>query len=371
LRYENYTGNNLNQYTQRALPNTFDVIGSAINTSTVSVNDFTTYRKSDYYRAQLTNDNSTAALYVSLTNLAVLNNGTNADIATNIIGQQFVPKTPEIYAHDADGNLTNDGRWMLNWDAENRLVSLESFVSAPSGSRQRLIFSYDHQGRRASKVVSNWTGTVWTNESNLKFAHDAWNLIAKLSSTNTLLQSYHWGKDLSGTPQRAGGVGGLVALTDPTHGTHFAVYDANGNVAGLLKASEGNTSALYEYSGSGKTIRASGAVAKANLFRFGTKFVDDESGFSYYGRRYLNLDNSRWISRDPLTHQTRTTSAKRWLREQGNVYQFAFNDPINHYDVLGLSVNDPRPVSIDVNALTCPKNCGPDYTAAINAELAS
>jgi YD repeat-containing protein len=34
----------------------------------------------------------------------------------------FVPKTPETFTYDADGNLLSDGRWNYTWDAENRLV---------------------------------------------------------------------------------------------------------------------------------------------------------------------------------------------------------------------------------------------------------
>ena len=31
-------------------------------------------------------------------------------------------KTPEDFSYDADGNLTNDGRFAYTWDGENRLV---------------------------------------------------------------------------------------------------------------------------------------------------------------------------------------------------------------------------------------------------------
>jgi YD repeat-containing protein len=41
-------------------------------------------------------------------------------------------RTPEAFAHDADGNLTNDGRWSLSWDAENRLVEMVSLTNAPA-----------------------------------------------------------------------------------------------------------------------------------------------------------------------------------------------------------------------------------------------
>ena len=51
----------------------------------------------------------------------------------SVTGNVFVPKTPEQFGYDADGNLTNDGRWTYSWDAENRLINLTSRTARPSG----------------------------------------------------------------------------------------------------------------------------------------------------------------------------------------------------------------------------------------------
>jgi RHS repeat-associated protein len=40
-------------------------------------------------------------------------------------------------------------------------------------------------------------------------------------------------------------------------------------------------------------------MAKANPFRFSTKFQDDETDLLYYGYRYYNASAGRWLSRDP------------------------------------------------------------------------
>jgi len=69
LRYQNYTVNNLNQYSQRTVQGGFDLIGSATNTATVTVNTRTTYRKGDYFRNDYTADNTAGPLYVGLTNV--------------------------------------------------------------------------------------------------------------------------------------------------------------------------------------------------------------------------------------------------------------------------------------------------------------
>jgi hypothetical protein len=48
-------------------------------------------------------------------------------------------------------------------------------------------------------------------------------------------------------------------------GTHFAAYDGNGNVVGLVSATTGTETARYEYGPFGEPIRVSGpaAVSKA------------------------------------------------------------------------------------------------------------
>src|SRR5437588_10685701 len=99
-----------------------------------------------------------------------LSNGTNKHIVTTKTGTLRAPGKPEICKYDADGNLTNDGRWVLTWDAENRLIGLDApSTTQPSTSRQSLRFKYDHQGRRISKTVSNWSGSAWSLSYSTKF----------------------------------------------------------------------------------------------------------------------------------------------------------------------------------------------------------
>ena len=52
--------------------------------------------------------------------------------------------SPEQFSYDADGNLTNDGRWAYAWDGENRLVQMT--VNTNVGPQYQLTFGYDSQG---------------------------------------------------------------------------------------------------------------------------------------------------------------------------------------------------------------------------------
>jgi RHS repeat-associated protein len=112
------------------------------------------------------------------------------------------------------------------------------------------------------------------------------------------LVHYVWGRDLSGTLDGAGGVGGLLA-TEVGGVWYFPLYDNNGNVTDYVSET-GDVVASYEYDAFGRTLSATGSMASAFPFRFSTKYFDAESGLYYYGYRYYSLELGRWITRDPI-----------------------------------------------------------------------
>ncbi len=347
LRNANYSVNNLNQYTSRMVPAAVDIIGTANTNSTVTVNNQATYRKGEYYHAELSITNSGSPVYPSVTNLAVLNDGSNPDIVTNHTGNVFIPQSPETFSYDLDGNLTNDGRWIYTWDAENRLIQMEANSNVPNGAKLKLAFTYDSNWRRIQKVVSNYNGSAYVALSTNRFVYDGWNMVAQLNGTPALQQSFMWGTDLSGTMQGAGGVGGLMALTDHLQfGTHFYGYDGNGNVTTLVNADDGIVSGNYDYNAFGETLCIIGADTAVNPFRFSTKYIDQESGAFYYGFRYYNPAIGKWLSRDPM--------------EEGGGLALTVivnNDSIAKFDKLGLYIYnediqrvDPKHKDLDGSA---------------------
>jgi RHS repeat-associated protein len=154
-----------------------------------------------------------------------------------------------------------------------------------------------------------------------------------LEKNNTVLRSYLWGNDRSGTMGGAGGVGGLLAMrvhSGTNTGSYFYAYDGNGNVVGLVNATNGAIAAQYEYGPFGELIRATGPLARENPFLFSTKFYDWESELYYYGYRSYNPSSGRWLSRDAVG-------------EEGglNLYAFVANGPISHCDSLGHEISHP------------------------------
>ncbi len=339
-----YTADLDNRYSQRTIPSAVDIIGVATNNATVSVNNLPTSRHGTFYRAELGLNNSTSSVFQSVTNLAVLNQGTNADIITNITGNVYVPQNPESFTYDWDGNLKSDGRWNYYWDAEDRLITMTNNSStAPALS---LTFVYDYKGRRVEKLVYHATAGLSTN----LFVNDGGNLAVELNAAQTaIIRSYCWGTDLSGSMQGAGGVGGLLNLSCPSS-AQFVAYDGNGNVNALIDVTNATISAQYEYGPFGELFRATGSMANANPFRFSTKYQDGESDLNYYGYRYYNASTGRWLSRDPLGEDevffTRLVDAHRnWTESDldgivrsalGPCYAFINNDPVDSVDQNGL-----------------------------------
>jgi len=322
-----YTANRLNQYTQRTTPNpaTIDVLGIANPTANVTVNGNTANRKGEYFHWPLTVANGTAQ-YPTVS--MVSQYGGDPDS-----GEVFVPPATESYTHDTDGNLTQDGRWDYVWEGENRLVKLRSRTGSPAPER-RIEFEYDWQGRRIRQTVWNDRDDGQGSEvGDTIFLYDGWNVMGELNANagNAKLRTYAWGLDLSGTMQGAGGVGGLLKVTDHsspvTH--HFVCYDGNGNVAALADGTSGALTARYEYGPFGEAIRTTGPgttpMAKKNPFRFSTKYTDDQSGLLYYGYRYYAPSTGRWLSRDPIDE-----------RGGNNLYTFIHNSSPNSSDATGL-----------------------------------
>ena len=152
------------------------------------------------------------------------------------------------------------------------------------------------------------------------------------------------GNDLSGSAQGAGGVGGLLEVTYSGAATTncFVPFDGNGNVAALVNAADGTSVANYEYGPFGEVIRATGPMAKANPFRFSTKYQDDETDLLYYGYRYYKPSTGRWVSRDPIEEEGFNNSpavGEMFDADEAslNVYAFVDNVPVMQEDINGLT----------------------------------
>jgi len=120
--------------------------------------------------------------------------------------------------------------------------------------------------------------------------------------------TYTRGKDLSGSLERAGGIGGLLARTDnrllavgDTGANAFYHGDGNGNVTALVSPAQ-QLVAKYEYDPFGNTASKSGKLADANLCRFSGQESHVRSGLISYLYRYYSPSLQRWPTRTRLAN---------------------------------------------------------------------
>ena len=321
LRTISYGANSLDQYTNITTPGFENILGAALATNSVTVNGGMADRHGEYFHQELSVANTNQPVWQTVTNIT----GT----FTNKGGLVF-PASSQTLVYDPDGNLTFDGVWNYQWDGENQLISMNMTniagltVNAQGmvTNRLRLDFAYDSMGRRIQKIVSIWNASAPSFQpatTNI-FVYDNRRLLTVLNPQASILQSFMWGHDLSGTTSGAGGVGGL--LMESIFGTNtFAAYDGNGNITALISATDKTLAARYEYSPFHELLRATGPFAHLNAFRSSTKFWDDESGLVYYNYRFYSPSLGKWLARDPSG-------------EPGslNLFQFVLNNPCSTVD---------------------------------------
>jgi len=220
------------------------------------------------------------------------------------------------------------GTHTYTYDAENQLVSVEQ------ASSWKLEYTYN--GRQRLRIVKDYeySGGGYTLRSETRYLYDGMLLLQERNSSGHPTVTYTRGRDLSGTFEGAGGIGGL--LTRSTHATSspyqpnshaFYQADGNGNVTYLLR-SDGTSYAAYKYDPFGRTLSSAGTLASGNLLRFSSKLWSQSSsgstGLYYYGYRFYDPTSQRWPNRDPIG-------------ERGglNLYGFVGSNPIGKYDPLG------------------------------------
>jgi len=327
-----------------------DAMGMALATNSVTVNGQSVSRKGECFRKELSVNNSSGPVW---TNISV-----SATSQASVSGNALVPKSPEVFTYDADGNLTSDSLWTNVWNAENRLVLTESAAGVATGARRREVWTYLPDGRWMERVVSTHNGSSYDPACTNRFVWDGQVLLAVLDHTNGLAMSLLRGLDLSGTMQGAGGVGGVLAVTFRSNGTHFVCYDGNGNVMALTDAATGANSAMFEYGPFGEPVRVTGPAAAAMPLRFSTMYEDDVTGDRKYLFREYRPSLGRWLSRDPKDEDgfTRALPSSEvagtvgWslssivyrsgaVEEAGdlNSYVMVFNDTLSRFDPKGLA----------------------------------
>ncbi|MEW6131267.1 MAG: RHS repeat-associated core domain-containing protein [Acidobacteriota bacterium] len=211
--------------------------------------------------------------------------------------------SPANYAYDANGNVTNDGVHSYAYDAENRVVSVDSGTTAT--------YAYDHQNRRVKKTVgSSVTHCVWQGGQVLA-EHNG--------SSGALLINYTYG------------VGRLLNKTESGTTRYFlsdklsarVVLDTSGNVVGR-----------QSHLPFGEDLNTSGSTDKHKLTSYER---DSETGNDYAVNRGYVSNIGRFNQADPYRASSGADNPKSWNR-----YAYVQNNPVGLIDPSGLLMEEPE-----------------------------
>jgi len=90
--------------------------------------------------------------------------------------------------YDSRGDVTDDGTYAYQYDANDRLIT----VTPHDTAQTQLRYGYDSQGRRLSKTAYTYTDGVWSPSYSRHYLWDGNNLVAELDGNNAILTGYTW-----------------------------------------------------------------------------------------------------------------------------------------------------------------------------------
>jgi RHS repeat-associated protein len=192
---------------------------------------------------------------------------------------------------------------------------------------------YDGRHRRRIERDYAWQGGAWVETNEIRFIYDGNVIIQQRDANNLPTLTLTRGRDLSGNLQRAGGIGGLLAMTENSGTSSYYHSDGNGNVTMLINANQIPV-AKAEYDPYGNFLSLSGLKAGVNPYWFSSKPIHWQSGKYDYLLRWYIPDLDRFASQDPI-------------QEAGgiNLYEFVGNEPTEKVDPFGedSGLRDPYP----------------------------
>ncbi|TCP52764.1 intein/RHS repeat-associated protein [Tumebacillus sp. BK434] len=218
---------------------------------------------------------------------------------------QLVKVNDTAWSYDAAGRLKSNGKFLFDWDAEDRLTAIK--LAADNSAVAS--YEYDHLGRRVvERIREHTTQFLYNGNSN--------RVVAEFSG-GVLQKYYTWSP-----------TGQLLSITDSYGGgaTYYTVHNHRGDVINLTDA-EGNIAATYEYDTWGVLLSESGAAAKLNPYLYAGYRYDRETGLYYLNARYYDPTAVRLLSKDPLSQMPE--------------YVYVHNNPVTIVDPTGLADQEP------------------------------
>ncbi len=215
---------------------------------------------------------------------------------------------------DKNGNITDDGVRTYKWDALNRLRE----VSRKSDGKLIGTYSYDCDGRRFRKVITN--GGLSSTESNLtvNYYYHEWQVIEERDGSDVITYQYVYGNYID-EPMVIDDRSATIAQLNDGSGSDRQFYHYNKQYSiHSLTDEAGSITEGYVYDAYGRqTVFSNSGVDGTwftnddtqaisvnsfvgNPYGFTGRRFDNESEIWHFRLRYIDSDTGRFINRDPL-----------------------------------------------------------------------
>ena len=223
---------------------------------------------------------------------------------------QLLTNSEYTYDYDLVGNLiakeSETDKMSYEYDADNRLICVNA--------EKPVTYTYDAFHRRMSKTSDGRT---------LRYIYSGNDEIGAIDEKDEVVEL----RVLDDPQENKMATSVVVELK----GKLFVPFnDFQGNIIGLSDL-QGKSVETYRYTAFGETTiydsegKETAQSQVGNAWQFSNKRVDAESGFVYFGMRYYEPENGRWITMDPAG-----------LIDGSNLYSFLHHNPIGAWDLYGL-----------------------------------
>jgi RHS repeat-associated protein len=223
---------------------------------------------------------------------------------------QYTSFEGKAQSYDENGNLLENATLRMQYDAQNLLRR----VFRKSDNALIAEYSYDAQGRRIRKIVTN-SGSL---NGEFTYFYDGWQEIEERAAN--LTQQYVYGIEIDEpiSFDRDTNNDGKIDQTFYYH------QDGKRSVIALTDA-KGQVIERISYSAYGVPNLKHSSVG--NPYLFSAQRFEPETGLYYYRARFQDPEQGRFVQRDPVQPTP-----------LGNPYAYVENNPISLQDPMGLAV---------------------------------
>ena len=208
----------------------------------------------------------------------------------------------EVFFYDTNGNPIErkESHLKYEYDALNRLIQITDTET------RRVKFLYDAYSRLLSKITIQGEKILEKQD----YLYDNQLEIGSIDSEGRVLDLKVLGLGIEGD------IGAAVAI-ELKNEVYQPLHDFRGNIIALV-SKNGSIASTFEYNAFGKED----SDFSPNPWRFSSKRT--EEGLLYFGKRFYDPSNGRWLTPDPLG-----------AYESINVYLYTLNSPLNRLDLFG------------------------------------